>query len=371
MQLPAPHSDFIGLSADTVHLATGGQPPLLKAHERAFAEFAADKARGQAGYENHWQVAGDAKRLLAMLTGIAADDHAFVGSASEAINKVISSLDWRTGDNVVVADKDYASGRFALLRLAKLDVEARIVKSSGWAIDAEQLLAACDERTRMLYISQVTSLSGQRFDIACLSTQLAGRDIVLLVDASHALGVIPVDAKLADFTVSSCYKYLCATHMGVLAWNRQRRPNFDPLAIGWASAKASADGQSYTLHSDASRAQSGNPNHLDVYMLKHSLEYLHGFGLPDISRHVMVLSNRLHEGLSGLGLEVITPAAAAARAGNVAFATSVDRDIRMRAANDGIQVWDGGGRVRASAHLFNSEQDVDRYIAWLAANVAC
>jgi cysteine desulfurase/selenocysteine lyase len=370
MQLPAPHRDFIGFHNDTVHLATGGQPPLLKAHEGAFAEFAADKARGQAGYENHLQVGAHAKRLLATLTGIVADDHAFVGSASEGINKVISAVDWRAGDNVVVADKDYASGRFSMLRLAKLGVEARVVKSDGWLIDPEQLLAACDDRTRMLYISQVTSLTGQRFDIAYLSQQLAGRDIVFLVDASHALGVIPVDANLADFTISSCYKFLCATHMGVLAWNRRRRPDFDPLAIGWASAVGSEDGRSYTLHRDAARAQSGNPNHLDVYILKHSLEYLLGFGLPAINAHVMALSDRLHEGLRGLDLEMITPAAAAERAANVAFASAADRDIRIRAANDGIHVWDGNGRVRASAHLFNSEQDVERYIEWLAVNVA-
>jgi selenocysteine lyase/cysteine desulfurase len=256
-----------------------------------------------------------------------------------------------------------------MLSLAKLEVEARVVKSSGWAIDPEQLLAACDNRTRMLYISQVTSLTGQRFDIAWLSAQLAGRNIVLLVDASHALGVIPMDANLADFTVSSCYKFLCSTHMGVLAWNRQRQPDFEPLAVGWASAQGSVDGQSYTLHSDATRAQSGNPNYIDVYMLKHSLAYLLGFGVQAISDHVMGLSTRLHEGLSGLGLEVITPAAATERAASVSFASAADRDIRLRAAHDGIQVWDGSGRVRASAHLFNSTADIDCYLAWLTAHV--
>ena len=370
MRLPTPHSDFIGFGDDIVHLATGGQPPLLRVHESAFAEFAADKASGQAGYEHHWQVGLDTKQLIAALTRIPPADHAFVGSASEAIGKVISAVAWRSGDNVVVADKDYASGRFAMLRLAKLAVEPRVVKSDDWVIDPEQLLAACDDNTRMLYISQVTSLTGQRFDIAWLSEQLAGRGVTLLVDASHALGVIPVDARLADFTVSSCYKFLCATHMGVLAWNRERQPDFDPLNIGWASGLDGADGQSYTLHGDAGRAQSGNPNHLDVYLLKHSLTYLLGFGLEAISVHVMALSDRLHERLSGLGLEVITPAVPGERASSVAFATAADRDIRTRAASNGIYVWDGRGRVRASVHLFNSKQDIDRYVAWVADNVA-
>ena len=43
--LPAPKKDFIDLEGK-VHLATGGQPPLLVRHREAFDAFAADKARG-------------------------------------------------------------------------------------------------------------------------------------------------------------------------------------------------------------------------------------------------------------------------------------------------------------------------------------
>ena len=53
--LPAPKGDFIGLD-DKIHLATGGEPPLLHRHRDAFEAFAADKARGMDGYANHWRV---------------------------------------------------------------------------------------------------------------------------------------------------------------------------------------------------------------------------------------------------------------------------------------------------------------------------
>lgn len=72
-----------------------------------------------------------------------------------------------------------------------------------WFIDPQGLLDACDPHTRLLYLSQVTSLSGQQFDIAAMSQQLAVRDVIFLLDLSHALGVVPVDARLADFSVSS------------------------------------------------------------------------------------------------------------------------------------------------------------------------
>ncbi|HMA13188.1 MAG TPA: hypothetical protein VKP12_00285, partial [Kiloniellaceae bacterium] len=53
--LPAPKSDFIGLEGK-IHLATGGEPPLLVRHRDAFERFARDKAGGYDGYWTHWKV---------------------------------------------------------------------------------------------------------------------------------------------------------------------------------------------------------------------------------------------------------------------------------------------------------------------------
>lgn len=362
----AAKSDFIGLDNGRIHLATGGQPPLLKAHRAAFEAYAADKAAGAAGYQRHWQVGLAAKDRLAALTGLPAADHALIGSASEGIARALSAVGWRAGDNVVVSALDYAAGRHAMLRLGELGVQPRVVPGRGWRIEPADLLAACDTRTRALYVSQVTSLTGQRIDIAALSAGLhAGT--MLIVDASHALGVVPVDGRLADVTVSSAYKYLCATQMGILAWNRERRPDFQPLAVGWCSGTDAPDHSTYRPHPDGRRAQAGNSNHLDVYLLKASLDYLAGFGIPAISGHVEGLASRLHAGLSALGLEMITPEPVAERAGNVAFADRDDAGIVARAAAAGIHLWDGSGRVRCSVHLFNDETDVQRLLEWLNA----
>ena len=136
------------------------------------------------------------KERLAALTGLPAADHALIGSASEGIARALSAIDWRPGDNVVVSALDYASGRHSMLRLGQLGVEPRIVPGRGWRIEPADLLAACDARTRAVYVSQVTSLTGQRVDVAALAAGLP-QGTMLIVDASHALGVVPVDGRLA------------------------------------------------------------------------------------------------------------------------------------------------------------------------------
>jgi selenocysteine lyase/cysteine desulfurase len=111
--LPAPKSDFIGLEGK-IHLATGGEPPLLKAHRQAFERFASDKAGGNAGYRRHWEVVNEVRERIARWLRLEPGDIALLGNASEGIMRVVSSFDWRPGDNVVVPELDYASGRYAL-----------------------------------------------------------------------------------------------------------------------------------------------------------------------------------------------------------------------------------------------------------------
>ncbi|NIA68030.1 aminotransferase class V-fold PLP-dependent enzyme [Pelagibius litoralis] len=359
--LPAPKDDFIGLTGK-VHLSTGGEPPLLKVHRQAFERFAADKASGYDGYWRHWEeddaLRGDLARLMQAEPG----DIGMVGNASEAIMRIVASIDWRPGDNVVVPELDYASGRFALGGLKARGVEVRLVPGRGWWIAREDIVAACDNRTRLVYLSQVNALTGQHHDIAALSRALEGSGAALMVDASHALGVVPVDARLCDFVVSCCYKFLLGIHDGVLVWNRRRRPDFIPSGAGWASATAGASPADYHLKPDARRVEFGNAGHLGAYLLRDSLAYLESFGIDAIAAHTRALAGRFIAGMGALGLEVMTPAAPENHAGNAAFVCTDPQGLTRKAAAEDIFVWGDNGRLRVTAHLFATEEDVETFL---------
>jgi cysteine desulfurase/selenocysteine lyase len=364
-----PKSDFIALEGVT-SLVSGGEPPLLKRHRDAFESYAHDKARGFAGYWDHWSVNEEVRVLLADMMQLQAGDISLTGNASEGISQVVSSIDWRAGDNAVTAETEFASGRFALAGLQRFGVEARNVAPDGWHIDVEKLVDACDERTRLVYISQVNYLTGQLLDIAYLSEKLAERNIPLLNDVSHALGVTPVDGNLADFTVCCGYKWLLGTQTGIFAWNRKRRPIFEPRGIGWRSASSHETGDGFTPREDANRAQVGNSNHLDVYLLRESLQYLQEVGVDNIRQHVLHLGDALINFLQDLGVELITPEAHKDRAGNICFTHADPRQLVDRAARENILFWGDVGRIRASIHLFNDEADIEILSQFLSRNRA-
>jgi len=362
-----PKDNFIGLD-DKVHLASGGQPPLLKAHRTAFDEFARDKSNGMAGYERHWEVGREVKTLLSKRTNLETDDFALLGSASEGIARVVSSFDWQQGDNVVVSALDYASGKLSFISLKQAGVEVRQVQPDGLFIDTDALIAACDAKTRLIYISQVNAHTGQRIDLQPLSQAMRDRGIAILVDASHALGVVPLDGQLCDFLVCCTYKFLLGSHMGVLAWNQASWPDFEPMQVGWHSAVQDEQSDSYDLLPDGRRAEIGNSNHLEVYVLHASLGYLSEVPEAELESHISGLSKALFAGFQALELDILTPARPECRGPNISFRHSDPRVFIGQAAKNDILLWGEAGRVRASLHGFVSEGDVQQFLDWLGEN---
>ena len=193
---------------------------------------------------------------------------------------------------------------------------------------------------------------------------------MLLVDASHAFGAVPLRADLADFTVSACYKFALGVHDGILIWNRRRQPDFAPGGAGWASATAGATAADFVMKPDARRFEYGNAGHLGAYLLGESLAYIESFGIDAVAAHVRALAERLIAGLNRLGVGVMTPAGPGNHAGNVCFRCGDPEAVMQRAAEDGILVWADYGRIRLSVHLFTTIEDVETLLDRLPAFLA-
>ena len=361
LTLPAPKSDFIGLE-NKIHLASGGEPPLLVSHRDAFEAFAKDKSGGMDGYEKHWTMVDRVREEVASIIGLSAQDIGLIGNTSEGIMRVIGSIPWRPQDNVVISELDYTSGRYALGNLTKLGVDVRVIPAKNWHIDCSELLNFCDDRTRVIYISQVNALTGQYIDITPLAKNFKDRDTVLLLDASHALGVVPVQASLANFTVSACYKFALGIHEGIFAWNPNLQPEFEPMGVGWAAAIPGKQPQKFSYKEGAQRAEYGNAGHLGAYLLHQSILYLKQYSSEAICNHARTGTQSLINGFIKIGLDVMTPRNNHELAGNATFSYSNPRVVVDKAQTDNIYIWGDNGRIRVSTHIFTTNDDIDYFL---------
>lgn len=361
-------SEFVGLEGIT-HLCAAGETPLLRSHLDTFARFAADKSAGMAGRSRLEDTLANVRANLSWMVDRPASDIALLGSASEGVNVVAQALDWRPGDNVVLADVEYPSLVYAWTRLAERGVEIRVVPTRNWVLDLDDLRARVDRRTRLVAVSQVSYLTGQRLNLpatADVAWQVGAR---LLVDGTHALGVIPVDANFCDFLVSSCYKWLLGVHgVGIFVWNRSRVPDLEPASLGWHSVAERGgieDPTRVILRPNADRFEIGNASFPSIYVLNDALERLATLSAADVEQHALRLSGLIWEGLARRKWALMTPEGAGQRAGNVCCVVSNAAQLAAQLAEEGVLIWGSEGRVRISAHVYNSTDDVERLFATL------
>lgn len=363
-------ADFAGLDAVT-HLCTGGEAPWLKGQSAVYAEFVQHKSRGDRGRCALYARGDRCRQRMGQLWGVPAERIAFMPSAAEGMAWLARGLEWRPGDNVVSTNLEFPSVAYNWRNMRRQGVELRLVPHRDWLVREDDLLAAVDERTRVLAVSQVSFYTGQNLDIERLAAGLAGRDALLAVDATHAAGAIAVPAACADLCVSSCYKWLLATHgVAPCYLSTRAEARVRSTAFGWRNlAVWPAQGAERALDADEKpmpdKMEPGNPAMVVVLYLDYALGRLLDIGIDRIAEHNRDLSEQISAGLARLGRQVISPSARPQRSGNTCFADDDAHRLSEALADLGVLVWGEYGRVRVSGHLYNNSGDVERFLAVL------
>lgn len=367
--------DFLHLDR-VVHLAGGGQsPPLVRSRE-ALERYLQAKGAGLAGWRTSEAVRARVAQKVAALVGAAADDIGFPSSVAHGASLVADAVDWRPGDNVVMERWEFPSLMNPFLAQARHGVEVRTVpvEPGTWRAPFGRFAEAIDARTRVVAVSHVSYLTGERHDLEAYAALARKVGALFVVDASHALGSVRVHAPVADVLLGCCYKFLLGVHgVAIAYWNRARLPEWRPRLTGWHSTHEKAP----FAAPEAPRAlatgqvfEPGNPAYGALYVLEESLDYLAGIGMDHVEAHTLALSGELRARLVSLGLPVMTPEAAPERAGSVAFPSDDAPGIRARLEDGGVLVSGDMGRVRASVHVYTTAHDLERATAAISAAVA-
>lgn len=358
---------FVGLERVT-HLAAGGETPALRSHADAVGRFMADKSAGMPGRERLFETVGRVRSKAGRLLNMDAADVGFLLNASDGLTLAASELDAGAGDNVVVAAADFPSVVFAATGLKARGVAVRPA-GDGLVATTGDYAAAVDDRTRAICVSHVSHLTGARQDLAALRALADTVGARLIVDASHALGAVPVDGRLCDVVVSCCYKWLLAVHgCGLFGVSAERWPDLTPRTVGWHSvieAESREPIVGHRLKSGIERFESGNVPFLAIHVLENGLDHLMAIDAGAREAHCETLARRMRDGLTARGLEVLTPEPAARRAGNVCIALDAPERIEKALNARDILVWASDGRVRFSPYLYNDANDIDRCLAVL------
>jgi selenocysteine lyase/cysteine desulfurase len=348
--------------------AAEGLPPAGCAE--ALAAYYRDKADGTPGRRRLHQVEHDTHCAAARLLGTTPENVAFLANASDGINLLANSLDWREGDEALVTDLEFPSNVLPWLRLKDRGVRLRVLPSTGGELTLEQFQQAVGPSTRVLSVSHVSYKNGGRIPFLNELGRLAhAAGAVFAVDATQALGRLPVPLGNVDYLVASSYKWLLGTHgLGVTYLSPELRDRLAPATAGWYSVQSifTPDRfERFEYKAGAARLAAGMPNFPALYALRYSLDYLLQTDMAALETALTPLVGQLREGVAAMGFRLLTPPGAAYASGIVAFEHPQAEAIGTALEEAGVIVWAGDGRVRASVHLYNDAADVERLLAAL------
>ncbi len=350
-----------------VYMNHAGVAPLSNRVRNAMIGFAEDATvNGAVNVEAWVETIESCRSVAAQLINADATEIAFMKNTTQGILIAANGIDWRAGDNVVTTAVEFPANVYPWWSLKeRYGVETRMVPEREGRIYLEDIVAALDERTRVVTISHVEFASGFRNDIKAIGEMCRERDIWFVVDAIQSLGAIEVDVKSShvDILAADGHKWLLAPEGAAIFYCANHKlEQLINTNVGWASVVNPREFLDYDLTQkpDATRFEEGSYNSIGLYGLKAAIELLLEIGVSNIENSILELTAGLIKGLDSKGYRVITPQSDSERAGIVVFESDHHTPAELYALLNerNIITAERGSGVRVSPHFYNTESEI-------------
>jgi isopenicillin-N epimerase len=178
---------------------------------------------------------------VADFLGVRGEDLVFVENATSGINAILRSLEFRQGDEILIADHAYGAIAHAASFVARR-TGARVVpvELPFPAFEADALVEAFSRhlgpRTRLAIVDHVTSESAWLLPVPAIAARCRERGVPVLVDGAHGPGALAFDIPSlgVDWYVGNLHKWAFAPRScGILWAPSARQADLHPAVISW------------------------------------------------------------------------------------------------------------------------------------------
>lgn len=313
---------------------------------------------------------------------VAREEIVWTRGTTEAINLVASSWgrsNLAAGDEIVLTELEHHAD-IVPWQMVAADTGAVIrvipVTDDG-EIDLESARGLISERTKIVAFAHVSNALGTVLPAAELIALARAVGATVLVDGAQAVNHFSVDVKAldCDFYVFSGHKLFGPTGIGVLYGKREVLDAMPP----WQGGGEMIDRVSFektTYNRVPFRFEAGTPHISGAIGLAAAIEWLDGIDRAAAHAHEQGLLDRLDDALAGMN-DVRRIGTAPGKTAVVSFLLdgSHPSDVGMLLDQQGVAVRTGHhcnmplmtrygvpGTVRASFSLYNTVDEVDRFL---------
>jgi cysteine desulfurase/selenocysteine lyase len=372
----ADFADFEGVSY--LNAALQGPLPLISVNASKMA-LEWKKLPHQLPDEAYFGLPDRVRAAAARLIGGAPDEIAITTGASGGLIAVALGMEFKPGDEVLVARGEFPAHFTTWLPLEETEgIHVKRVVPRERFLTADDFIAQIGPRTRLISTSLVRFDNALRLDAKRLSDACHSAGAHLLLDASQCAGAMPIDVRAlgADFLVAAGYKWLLSPYGTGFFWlRRELIERMRPAPCYWMGLDGADKFHSLSVERlnftpTARRWDSPETGSFtNLAAMEASLEYLLQVGVESVWKHNNTLIEQIIERLPRDRCVLASPGESEQRGPFVCVAArqpGASGELHKKLNEAHVFVSLREDALRIAPHLYNTERDIARLISILS-----
>ncbi|MEP0944803.1 MAG: aminotransferase class V-fold PLP-dependent enzyme [Rhizobiaceae bacterium] len=322
-----------------------------------------------------------ARTAAASVIGASSEDVAIIPSVGYGVSTAAKILDLPKGSRILTLQDDHSAPVLEwLTREADNPLEvvsiARGSDGDWTSAVLEALMAPAAAPPALLSISSIHWSDGGNIDLEAVQKEAQKIGTMLLVDATHAVGVMPIDvAKLdPDFLIFPTYKWLLGPYGRAFLYIAKRHQGGVPLEqTSYARKRVVAEDDRHFTDLDyinsAARFDMGERDFfVSLGMATHSIDLIQSWGIDNIRPTIQAYTDRIEAGLleQNVPVTMLPRHLRAPHVLSLGFPDGMPQDFEAVLQQNRVFAAPRLGRLRITPHVYNNERDCDRLVEVLA-----
>ena len=215
-------------------LNNASRSPIPLSHKKIIEEYLVTWSHANHDpYYFNFTHADKLKQQIGLFVNSDANQIAIGTNVADGFSKLLHGLDWDKTDEIILVDDDYPS--VTLPFQTKTPPTIRWVKPINGITSVESIQKILTPNVRAIALSWINYTTGQVNHISDISEFCKKNNILLFVDATQALGVLPIDLSTIqiDYFTASLYKWcFCPQGIAISIFSSTLLNKLTPIGSG-------------------------------------------------------------------------------------------------------------------------------------------
>ena len=314
------------------------------------------------------------RKKIANLIHCKSEEIIFTQSTTDGINMVASGLTLDSKSNIVIRGNghEHHANYYPWLNLSK-KISLRSLKTDqNGFFDINELHNFVDSNTKCVVLSHALYNTGAILPVEEVGEYLEKNNVPFFLDTAQTVGCFgEYDFKKtkSDFMSFNGSKWLCGPMgTGIFYCKKESSDLLEPISVGGESAMI-YDDTKLAYKDIPDKFQTGFRNYVGFVGLEASIDFMLQFGLDNIRKKVMKLSDLMRSELSKIsGITLYGPEDESKRTSIVSFTIDgqepqhviekLEKEKMILAVREILDK----KIVRASPHFYNTESEIQKVI---------